>query len=78
MRQSCQGVVLLDANVLVVGYTSSNGYGYHVATGNCALLRERGSYLNEEPGYVCEPIEPVGSSSRIANIKMADGRPQAE
>ncbi|CAN7946932.1 unnamed protein product, partial [Ixodes pacificus] len=32
----------------------------------------------EEPGYVCEPIEPVGSSSRIANIKMADGRPQAD
>ncbi|CAN7993971.1 unnamed protein product, partial [Ixodes pacificus] len=57
---------------------SSNGYGYHVATGNSALLRECGGYLNEEPGYVCEPIEPVGSLSRIANVKMADGRPQAD
>ncbi|KAG0434894.1 hypothetical protein HPB47_018803, partial [Ixodes persulcatus] len=48
--------------------------------GDGALLREYRGYLNEEPGYVCEPNEPVGLwllSSRIAN-KMADGTPQAE
>ncbi|KAG0413588.1 hypothetical protein HPB47_009241, partial [Ixodes persulcatus] len=59
---------------------SSNGYDYHVAMGDGALLRECRGYLNEEPGYVCEPNEPVGLwllSSRIAN-KMADGTPQAD